>query len=360
LVGTLTSDLLALGDADGQARWIGIRRHQAVLVIAGLGLTGDWLVRAQKVPVELLGGVALLICALPVVDNLTLGEWLSVGFRYACRSRWTLVAASPEETSISLRARGHALVQGFELRHRGRLDLSGHDVERAQELAAFSDALATSDRSCHVSVHVASSRGGAQTLLALEEGAAPPEGWTTNRDLLLTMVGASPTKPSLWLLERWRYLRACDGLIRVVRIRDFSAVPDGRALLDRLQQSSDEVSVGLHFDVVSGSRSHRIAERAVHRTGTDGAASRTVGFRRTARADRALERLAQRETLVASGRALLRVAVYVSVRAPSQLALHQSVAEVVRRAHEGGLRCELGLGRQAIWFCHQLPGGPGW
>jgi uncharacterized metal-binding protein len=52
--------------------------------------------------------------------------------------------------------------------------------------------------------------------------------------------------------------------------------------------------------------------------------------------------------------------VYVCVRASSQRQLSNAVSEVFRRAHEAGLRCERGLGRQAIWYCHQLPGGPGW
>jgi hypothetical protein len=196
--------------------------------------------------------------------------------------------------------------------------------------------------------------------LSLPEGTTPPEGWSEGRDLLLEVIGVSTTKRSMWLLERWRYLRTSNGLIRVLRVRDFTAVSDGQALLERLQQSSDQVSLGLHFDVVSAQRAHRLAERAVHRTGSDGAAARSVGFRRTARADRSLERLAQREVLVASGRALLRVAVYVCVHAPSQSELHQRVSEILRRGHEAGLRCERGLGRQATWFCHQLPGGPGW
>ncbi len=34
------SDLIALGPSDAEARWIGIRRHQALLAMAGLGLAG--------------------------------------------------------------------------------------------------------------------------------------------------------------------------------------------------------------------------------------------------------------------------------------------------------------------------------
>ena len=48
--------------------------------------------------------------------------------------------------------------------------------------------------------------------------------------------------------------------------------------------------------------------------GSDEETSRAAGFRRTARSSRNLERLAQRETLVASGRRLLRVAVFLIVR----------------------------------------------
>jgi hypothetical protein len=354
------SELLGLGGADGDVRWLGIRRHQATLVIGGIGLVGDWVVRTRSGPLEVFAGIALLTGALPFYDSLTIGESLLVGLRYLSRSRWTRVAVVGDRTALSLRARGQVMVQGFALQHRGRLDLSGHDLQRAQDLAAFADALATGDRSAHVSVHVRSKHERAHTLLSLEKGTIPPEGWSESSELLLVVMGLTLARGSTWLLERWGYLRSGDGLVRVLRIRDFSAVPDGRALLERLQQSGNQVTVALHFDVVSGRRAQRIAERAVHRLGSDGAASRSVGFRRTARADRSLERLAQREMLVASGRALLRVAVYVSVHATSRNQLHQRVSEVLRRAHEAGLRCERGLGRQSIWYCQQLPGGPGW
>ncbi len=354
------SELLGLGGADGDVRWLGIRRHQATLVIGGIGLVGDWVVRTRSGPLEVIAGIALLTGALPLYDSLTIGESLLVGLRYLSRSRWTRVAVVGDRTALSLRARGQVMVQGFTLQHRGRLDLSGHDLQRAQDLAAFADALATGDRSAHVSVHVRSNPESAHTLLSLEKGTIPPEGWSESSELLLVVLGLTLARGSTWLLERWGYLRSGDGLVRVLRIRDFSAVPDGRALLERLQQSGNQVTVALHFDVVSGCRAQRIAERAVHRLGSDGAASRSVGFRRTARADRSLERLAQREVLVASGRALLRVAVYVSVHATSRNQLHQRVSEVLRRAHEAGLRCERGLGRQSIWYCQQLPGGPGW
>jgi hypothetical protein len=354
------SELIQLGDADAQARWIGVRRHQALLVIMGLGLVGDWVVRSSSVLVELLLGSALLLCAAPTVDNLTLGEWLLVGVRFLTRSSWTLVAVSSEEAGTTVHGRGSVSVKGYELRHRGRLDLSGQDLEKAHELMAFADAMATSDRTSHVSLHVSSSRESARTILTLRDGTQAPDGWSECDELLRDTTGATPGANSVWFLERWRYLRGIGGLVAVLRLRDFTAVPDGKALLERLQQSSDHVTVGLHFDVVSGSRAQRLAARAVHRSGSDEAASASVGFRHTARAKRSLERLGQREALVSGGRALLRVGVYVCVRASSQRQLSNAVSEVFRRAHEAGLRCERGLGRQAIWYCHQLPGGPGW
>ena len=72
--GTLTSDSLGLGDSDAESRWIGVRRHQAVLAVAGLGLTSAWLLRTSAPLGELLVGTAFLVGAVPTRDGLTLGE----------------------------------------------------------------------------------------------------------------------------------------------------------------------------------------------------------------------------------------------------------------------------------------------
>ena len=40
-----------------------------------------------------------------------------------------------------------------------------------------------------------------------------------------TMGTVAPTN-SVWFLERWRYLRGMQGLVTVVRLRDFTAAPD--------------------------------------------------------------------------------------------------------------------------------------
>ena len=63
---------------------------------------------------------------------------------------------------------------------------------------------------------------------------------------------------------------------------------------------------------------------------------------------------------MANGRALIRVAVFVVVRARSLEILHQRSVEVWRHAHDAGLRLEQGRGVQARWYAAQLPGGASW
>jgi len=62
--GTSMSERLGLGVADGESRWIGVRRHQAILAIAGLGLVGEWVTQVHRVLIELVLGAALFSCAL--------------------------------------------------------------------------------------------------------------------------------------------------------------------------------------------------------------------------------------------------------------------------------------------------------
>lgn len=353
------SDDVALGTSDATQRWVGIRRHQAALLIAGLGITGDGVLRTSAGVLELVLGATLLIAALPMYDGLTGGELVLAAGQYVGRNRWTTIVVERTGRDLTVSARGRADVHGYELVHHGRLDLSGLDVIVAQTLAAFTDGLAASESSRHVSVHVRTGSEDSQTLLTLRGDTAPPDGWRPH-DALVAEVAGVQLANSLWLLERWRYVRAPHEVTRVLRIRDFTAVPSGSSPFERLQQSSKQLTLALHFDVVGDVRAHRIAERAVHRLRSDAAVSHAVGFRQTARIERSLERLVQRETLVANGRALLRVAVFLTVRASTCDELNRAVHDVLRSAHESGLRCERGLGRQALWYSYQLPGGPGW
>jgi hypothetical protein len=350
------SELLGLGAADGESRWIGVRRHQAVLVISGLGLVGEWITQAHGALVELLCGVILLACATPTSEGLTVAERLHIAIDFVGRSRWTTLRATLSRGVVSVGAHGAATVRGFELQHRGRLDLSGRDHELAMSLVEFADGLATTDEARHFSLHVRASPQGASTLLVVPIDVTPPSGWKENGAATQEAAGAND---AAWLLERWAYVRGAREVIRVLRIRDFSAAPDGHSVLGRLQFASPTLDVTVHVDVVGGVRAHRLAARAVHRVGSDDATTQAAGFRRTAQSTRSLERLRQRETLVVEGSALLRIAVFVVIRAATLQQLRRETEAVTRSAFESGLRCESGLGRQASWYCAQLPGAPG-
>ncbi len=353
------NELLGLGGADAESRWIGVRRHQAVLVVAGIGLVGEWITQVHGYPFELVIGLALLTCAAPTSDGITVGERSRIAVDFLSRSRWTSIRATKERCAVTIEARGVATVHGFELAHRGRLDLSGRDQDNARALAEFADALATSDDTQHFSLHARTSPKGTATLLVVAPEVTPPSSWKENDALTLEAVGRR-RGGAAWLLERWAYVRDERDVIRVLRIRDFSAVPDGHAFLQRVQFASPSMDVVVHVDVIGGVRAHRLAARAVHRVGSDDLTSQAAGFRRTAQSARSLERLRQRESMVVAGTALMRIAVFVVIRATSLAQLRRDVQAVTRSAIESGLRCEPGFGRQAAWYCAQLPGAPGW
>jgi hypothetical protein len=354
----LTSEYVTLGEADAEARWIGVRRHQAALVIVGVGLAGDWVISPRAPVIEAALGVAILLCALPANDGLTVGEQCVAVARFVLRSHWRELNVRELGGDVVLWARGDVSFRAYELVHRGRLDLSGRDEALAEALAALADAASAAKVSQHLSVHVTSTRDGATTLLILPVNVPAPDGWRLNNERALALL--DPTHSTLRLLERFTYTRTRHELVRLYRVRDFSSVPNGRGLLEQLLRVPTPHDVTLHVEVVSGPRAHRVAARAVHRVGSDDEAARAAGFRRTARSSRNFARLSQREALVASGRSLLRVAVFVSVRGQSLEELRRDGVELWRSAHDGGLRLERGRGRQTDWFVAQLPGGPNW
>jgi hypothetical protein len=331
-----------------------------VLVILGVGLLSEWLLSPSAPTGELVVGLALAGCAVPTYDALTAGEQLVVVLRFFMRSHWSAISALEFGDDTALWANGEVAFRGYELVHRGRLDLSGRDVINAEALKALADAASASRTGQHFSEHVFRGHGDASTLLALPLEFPAPDGWRKGNDLARRVIGLDHDATSLRLLERLTYLRAPGQLLRVYRVRDFNSVPSTRGLLDQVLKSTTLLDLALHVDVVSGARAQRLSARAVHRVGSDDATSRAAGFRRTARSMRNFERLAQREALVASGRALVRVAVYLLVRGSSLDELHQRGDALWRQAHDAGLRLERGAGLQAQWYRAQLPGGLGW
>lgn len=351
------NEVVGLGVADADSRWINIRRHQAVLSISGLVVAGDWTVRATSPPIEGIVGIALLVAALPLYDTLTGAEWLHTLVGFLCRSHWFVIEARRAELGISICSSGDARFRAYALRHRGRLDLSGRDVDHAYALIRFADGLATGDRVQHFSLHTVAREQVSTTFLVLPPDAHAPEGWLEENAKVFDAVGAlDPTAPSV-MLERWGYVRDTHELAKVVRIRDFTAAPEGRALLEEIQGFDGSLDVVLHVDVMASTRANRVAARAVHRGGSDDATSQAAGFRRSARSGRVLERVRQRESQVASGRALLRIGVYCVIRAQNIDELHARLTAFYRIARDAGLRCERGNGVQARWYRSYLPGG---
>jgi hypothetical protein len=353
------SDDLGLGESDADARWIGVRRHQAALVVIGFGLVSDWIMSAHAPMGELVAGVILMTSAAPAGDGLTAAEYMFVAARYLIRSHWFEFTARELGDDLVLWARGEAAFRGYELFHRGRLDLSGRDVTLAEDLAGLADAASAARSGQHFSQHVVSQLNATATLLALPGEVAVPEGWRSNPALARDVLGVGESTTQR-LLERFTYLRTPSELVRVYRVRDFSSVPRTRPLLEQTLRSPVPFDLAVHLDIVAGAKAQRLAARAVHRVRSDDVTSSSAGFRRTARTSRNYERLAQREVLVASGRSLVRLAVFLVVRGDSLEEVQRRAALVWRSAHDAGLRLERGRGRQLSWYLAQLPGGLGW
>ncbi len=353
------SEVVALGPTDAETRWIGIRRHQALLAIAGLVLAGVGLFAHHPSGPEIGLGLILLALAIPMSGGLTTWEFVTTTLRYLARSRWHSFAIREFNGDVLLFAPHDVAFRTYELDHCGRLDLSGRDVALAESLIALVDAASAASEDQHVSHHVTRRGALATTLLTLPPSTPPPEGWRRGNSLVGCSVHLGD-ESSREFYERFTYLRADAELIRIFRVTDFSSVPESKSLLEHVLRAPVDVDVSVHVDVVAGARAQRMAARAVHQMRSDDVTTSAAGFRRTARASRGFERLAQREVLVADGRALVRLGVFIVVSASTLEQLHHDSAVLWQCAHDGGLRLERGWGRQLEWFRAQLPGGPGW
>ncbi len=348
-----------LAASDAAPRWIGVRRHQSILVLGGLGLAATWVLASRAPVIELVVGLACLVAAIPS-GGLTVGEWLVVAVRYGARGHWNTVVVRESDGDVLILSSSHdASVRTYELDHRGRLDLSGRDLTVASGIAAVTEALSAGHERQHLSQHVLRRGPRTSTALSLPVDATAPEGWRHASQLAATCAHLDETTSSeVW--ERPSYLRVGERLVRVYRVRDYSSTLASRPLLEVLARTPIDLDVALHVDVVPQDRAHRLAARAVHQVRSDDDVARAAGFRRSARADRGYQRLAQREELVAEGRALVRLAVYVVLEASSLSQLRSDSQRICARALSAGLRLDGGLGRQNEWFVAALPGGAGW
>ena len=352
------NERVGLGVSDVDRRWIGVRRHQAVLAIIGVGSAGDWITRSRASTSELLIGAALLALVGPTRDGVTGAERVATVARYHLRSRWTSAAVTP--LSLSTSSLGAPLgPRAFELLHRGRLDLSGRDIDVAKSIQLLVDRLASSEEIRHVSLHTMIRPTGGSTILVMPDQHQTPEGWRPLREHSDVLSAMPMQRDDVELLERWRYVRWAGGVATVLRVRDFNEMASERALLERIQFCDATIDIAVHIDVLGAARAERTSSRAVHGVSTDDAISLSAGFRRTAANLRRFERIRQREQLVSSGRSLLQLGVFFTLHANDLGELERHRDQLHRALRESGLRCELGSGRQALWWRDQRPRGSG-
>ncbi len=347
------SEPLGPGPADVAARWIGVRRHQAVLAVLGVVALGDGLLRTRSV-LEVTLAVLLGAGALPLGAE-TLGGVVAAAIAFSLRRRWSRLTVARAGDRVVVESREVLGVNAFVLQHRGRLDLNGQDHLVAARLAASIDAAASADRhDRRIGVHVCRDGARASTVLVTPADGVAPAGWDRDDDALFT--AASARRGTSWWLERWWYLRTSDHVTCVLRVGDLRGTSHD-ALLAGLQNLGERVTLSIQVTAIGGTeRARRVAERAVHRQRSDRATTVAAGFRSTARTQLVEARAERRELDVASGRSLMRLRVYVTVRASSCSALRDAREAARRRALDAGVRLDRGGGRQWLWFIDQLTG----
>ena len=359
MAGTLTSSDpgATFADSDAEVRWYGLARHRLVLILGALGVSLVALVTHGARGWEWWVALALALLTAPGTAGRSCYEMAVVEARFWLRRRvtWTVVTVTPQ--GLVLTSRHECRAEVYELSHRGRLDLSGHDAGLAARLAQLVEAIAEAGVGAHLALHVESREGAppATTLSTTSPIVAAPE-WRRVPD------GGVPRTLRVGrnaLLERRDHLRTRDGVLRTLRVSRFAPGRETSGLA-ALGERAAWLTLSVHAAVVPTARARRLAARAVHRVGSDAQITRAAGFRWSARREWELEALRQREQAVAAGAALCQWALYLVVRASSLEELRARVDDVVALSRAAGLRLDVGSARQREYFEFQLPGGPGW
>ena len=349
----MTSEATRLGESDARLRWMGVRPHQALAAFASALLVVAGLTGALRPAWWVPSAVFVAATALPWGVADTVGELAGVAVAFGARERFHHARVLDVDGDAVIVAGGTTAIHCYELDHRGRLDLNGERERVGEALRELADVLAQRDATTHFSLHVVDVGARPRTLLSLAPGVSAPAGW---RDVV-TPPEVLSTGPRL---ERWTYLRGADGVTRTFRVFDFGGARVDQPLLEAWQRRAPAVTWSLQIEVLSATRARRVSARAAHQFDSDVAAATAAGFRRSARTARRHLRVTRREALVAQGRALLRVGLYVTCRADSLGALREHERALVESANDAGLRLERGWGRQFAWWSAQLPGGPSW
>lgn len=333
----------SLGSPNVVVRIVGLTRTQWAGLLGGVTLVLD----ATRRPHLAFGEVIVAV----LVGGAGVARWRHHGFvealgvlvSYLTRSRWTVVRWRRDGDAVAINARGSARVALYDAAFHGRLDLAGEAEERWRDGTAMLERLATRATPQRVSWHRATT-----TFVAMPPDASPPSPFLTPRTEPDDLAASS------WVYEHWRYLEFVDGVACVLRL-----VSDHDAR-GPLAWSLDDATITMVCEVIPNRVARRRVARRTHAATTDAALARRMGFRHSASAALRFSRTQRHEQLVAQGRALVRVAVFVVVRATDPAALARARQRVRDRAEQDGFLLETGFGRQAEWWCASLPGAPRW
>lgn len=348
-----------LGDSDAWPRWWGVVRHRLVLTLGTVILGADWLVRPASLWCEPVLAIVGALAALPVPSATSAGSWGLIQLRFLARRRGRWISLEPGEDTLRVDVRGAQRVWCYEFIHRGRLDLSGRDIELATRLSHLAQALAQNAQNAHLCVHVDTSEArdsGARVSLSVNRASHVPSEWRPRSD---AAVPSSATTGRMPFLERRGYVRTSRGVVQTLRVKSFTP---GRAsdVLVALGATGTSREISLHANILSLAKARRVSARAVHRVGADAQFSRGAGFRWSASDQKGLDALRVREEAVAQGAALCQWALYVVVRATNVSELRRRVSETLEVARARGVVLDRGIGVQGDWYIFQLPGGQGW
>ena len=329
------TDRTKLGASDHDGRWMGIKRHQGVLLIGGLTLGGDFILRPHATGIEGVTAVVMVTLSMPAKDLMSIGQWVAVLVRFFYRTR--LSPFTVERTTLAEE------MPTFELLHRGRMDLSGEDQNCIKVMMEVCDGLSLLNETSHVALYALQRGNERATVLRLPRSFGPASGFQTmtQRD---EKDGAKEIS-----LERWRYIRSDNAVVRYYQVHDFATSRSESGFMTALLRSGAKCDVAVHIEVLGARRGKQSAERAVHGRESDQLISSRSGYRFTAARARQSERLRERELSVASGRALLRLSVLIEVRGSNLRELRERCAHVEQMSASSGLRLHSGRGRQETW-----------
>jgi len=345
---------VGIGASDADARWVGVRRHQVLLALVAVGSLCVFVLGRATHPVFIGVAIGAVALAVPLPSGDTVATLVGTGVRYLGRSRWSTLRYSTTGVAVTVRHRAAVTFTPLVLEHVGRLDLSGRDRDVVATITDVAQTLAATSTGGHLSLVVEVDERDTTTFLCLKDRVSLT-GWRIGED---APFRARATAVRL-VREHWRHLATIEGYATVVRLRGFTPWTD-RSPLVPLQVAGVPLTIALHGHVVPQLRAMRMMGRAVHRLGSDATAVSALGFRRSARADIDLASVRAREERVASGHALMQLAVYVVIEAPSVAVLRSRWDGVRRVLRDHGVDVATGVGRQAQWFRWAQPGGLEW